>query len=104
MVRIIQTLALGAGLVTLITCIWRDYGILAALPRVALAYLATFFLGALVAIAARLLADAVAARPQPAPVEAKAPGGRRRRTEITTSAPTATATSGEPAGPADDAA
>jgi hypothetical protein len=77
MVRLIQTIALGAALVTLITCIWRDYGILAALPRVAIAYLATFFLGAVLALGGRTLAEAVGRRP----ADAAAAGGvaRRRR-------------------------
>jgi hypothetical protein len=79
MLRFIQTLALGAALVTLITCIWRDYGVLAAVPRVAIAYLATFFLGALLALGGRFLADAANHATTPAAAAGKATMKRRRR-------------------------
>jgi hypothetical protein len=79
MVRLIQTLALGAALVALITCIWRDYGILAALPRVAIAYLATFFVGAAFALGGRVLGDAVARPAAPVATSAARPPVRKRR-------------------------
>ncbi len=88
MVRLIQTLALGAALVTLVSCIWRDYGVLAALPRVAVAYLATFFLGAVVALGARILTDA-AAKPAAPPPEAGKKGAARRRPSRAATPPTA---------------
>jgi len=83
MLRLIQTLALGAALIALGTCIWRDYGVLAALPRVAIAYLATFFLGAVLAIGGRFLSD-VAGRPVASATAAgKSPASRRRHDRAT---------------------
>jgi hypothetical protein len=87
MVRLIQTLALGAALVTLATCIWRDYGVLAALPRVVVAYLAAFFLGAVIALGGRLLTD-LAAKPAPPPPDpARKPATRRRQNRAPAPAP-----------------
>jgi len=77
MLRLIQTLALGAALVALVTCIWRDYGILAALPRVAIAYLATFFLGAVLALGGRFLSATAAKRAAPVPAAGKTVASRR---------------------------
>ena len=84
MVRLIQTLALGAALVALVSCIWRDYGVLAALPRVAIAYLATFFLGAVVALGARLLSDAAAKPATPPPAAGRKNATRRRQNRAAT--------------------
>lgn len=101
MVRLIQTLALGAALVTLITCIWRDYGVFAAVPRVAIAYLTTFFLGAVLVLGGRLLADLAAKPAVPVAAAAAKPAGRRRRERPPTpptgdaAAVTADATAGE---------
>jgi hypothetical protein len=84
MLRLIQTLALAAALVALGTCIWRDYGVLAALPRVAIAYLATFFLGAVLALGGRFLSDAAAKSAGPVAAGANAPAPRRRYERATT--------------------
>ncbi len=101
MVRFIQTLALGAALVTLVSCIWRDYGVLAALPRVAVAYLATFFLGGLVALGARILTDAVAKPAAPTPAAGKKNAARRKTGRAAT--PPTTEPTSPPAGATPDA-
>ncbi len=84
MLRLIQTLALGAALVTLATCIWRDYGFLAATSRVTVAYLATLILGAVLALGGRLLGAAAARSAAPAAtVTTKGPARRRRERALT---------------------
>lgn len=47
MKRLLHTVALLAVCVTLVVCIWRDYGLLVTLKRAVAAYLAFFFLTAL---------------------------------------------------------
>ncbi len=101
MVRLIQTLALGAALVALVTCIWRDYGILAALPRVAIAYLATFFLGSVIALGARILADVAEKPAPPPPPTGKKTAARRRQERVAATPPAEPAAS--PTGGAPDA-
>ena len=74
MPRLIHTIALAATAVVLSVGLWRGWGLWAVGRRVALAYLAFFFLGALLALAVRL----VPLLERPAPEGEEAPAGRRR--------------------------
>ncbi len=98
MVRVIQTLALGAALVTLASAIWRDYSLAAALRRVFTAYFAVFFMGAVVAVVARVLAGN--APPPPAETERK-PAWRRKAKTARDGRKPAASTPAEAESPAD---
>ena len=72
MSRLVHTIALLAALVVLISCLWRDYGLLVSLKRVVIAYLGSFFLAAGLVLALRSVgwnqsgnpSSAAAARPR----------------------------------------
>ncbi|MBE0565522.1 MAG: hypothetical protein IH621_06190 [Krumholzibacteria bacterium] len=55
MTRLIHTIALAAGAVVLGTGLWQGWGLWATGRRLALAYLAFFFLGAALALAVRMV-------------------------------------------------
>lgn len=73
MTRLIHTIALAAAAVVLGTGLWRGWGLWATSRRLLLAYLGFFFLGALLALAVRLVP--LLDKQAPAPEEK----GRRRR-------------------------
>jgi|GEM_PF-2593913 len=55
MARLIHTVALIAALVVLVASLWQDWGILVTAKRAVIAYLAFFFLGAVMALAVRMV-------------------------------------------------
>jgi len=57
--RIIQTIALGAALISIALGIWRDYGSMLALKRALIAYLAAYFLAGISCLAFRAALHAV---------------------------------------------
>lgn len=55
MYQLIHTLAMGAALVALIAALWQDWGLIATLKRMFVAYLGFFILGAVMALAVRIV-------------------------------------------------
>lgn len=55
MYQLIHTLATGAALVALIAALWQDWGLLATLKKMFVAYLGFFILGAVMALAVRIV-------------------------------------------------
>ncbi len=53
MSRVVHTFALLAALVILVSCLWREYGLLVSLKRVVIAYLGSFFLAGGLVLALR---------------------------------------------------
>jgi len=75
--RLVQSIALGAAMVSLALGVWRDYGAYTALKRAVLAYLAAYFLAGGLGLATRAALSAVR-DPEPDP-EPEAETDRRRR-------------------------
>lgn len=59
MQRIIQTIALGAALISIALGIWRDYGSMLTLKRALIAYMSAYFLAGLASLAFRAALHAV---------------------------------------------
>ena len=78
MQRIIQTIALGAALISIALGIWRDYGSMLALKRALIAYLAAYFLAGLASLAFRAALHAVR-DPEPVQEEEEDSAGARRK-------------------------
>ncbi len=79
MQRLIHTLGLAAALTAVVVSVWRDYGLLVALKRVAVSYLAVFFVASLLVLGYKLVvllgADAeTPAEPEPAEPEGQVSG------------------------------
>lgn len=55
MYQLIHTLATGAALIALIAALWQDWGLLATLKKMFIAYLGFFILGAVMALAVRIV-------------------------------------------------
>ncbi len=55
MAKIIHNLALGAALIALIASLWQDWGTLTTIKRMFISYLGFFFLGAIMAVAVKLV-------------------------------------------------
>jgi len=55
MYQVIHNLALGAALIALIASLWQDWGTFTTIKRMFLSYLGFFFLGALMALAVKLV-------------------------------------------------
>lgn len=55
MYQLIHTLAMGAALVALMAALWQDWGLLATLKKMFVAYLGFFILGAVMALAVRIV-------------------------------------------------
>ena len=55
MYQVIHNLALGAALIALIASLWQDWGTYTTVKRMFLSYLGFFFLGALMALAVKLV-------------------------------------------------
>lgn len=55
MSRLIQTIALTAALVVLTASLWQDWGLVTTVKRLVVAYLGFSFLGALAALAVRVV-------------------------------------------------
>jgi hypothetical protein len=78
MQRLIHTVALGAALVAVLSCLWGDYGPLVGLKRAVVSYLVFYCVGALLALVYRtgVLAEGrPPAEPQQKAVKSAA-GGR----------------------------
>jgi uncharacterized membrane protein YcjF (UPF0283 family) len=73
--RLVNTIALGAALVTVGVSLWRDDTAWTALTRAAIAYLAFFIVGALLALAYR--AGVVAENRPAAPVSQRGASGTK---------------------------
>lgn len=55
MYQFIQTLSLGAVLITLVVSLWQDWGTFTTLKRMLISYLMFFFVGALMSLAVKLV-------------------------------------------------
>lgn len=53
--KIVHNLALGAVLLAMIASLWQDWGTLTTIKRMFISYLAFFFLGAVMALAVKLV-------------------------------------------------
>lgn len=55
MYQLIHTLATGAALVALVAALWHDWGLLATLKKMFIAYLGFFILGAVMALSVHIV-------------------------------------------------
>ncbi len=55
MYQIVHNLALGATLIALVASLWQDWGTFTTIKRMLISYLGFFFLGALMALAVKLV-------------------------------------------------
>jgi ABC-type nitrate/sulfonate/bicarbonate transport system permease component len=55
MQKLINTIASSAAVVTLMAGLWQDWNLLTTLKRMFIAYLGSFFLGCLMALAVKLV-------------------------------------------------
>lgn len=55
MYKIIHNLALGAALIALVASLWQDWGMFTTVKRMLISYLGFFFLGAVMALAVKLV-------------------------------------------------
>jgi hypothetical protein len=55
MYQIIHNLALGAALIALVASLWQDWGTFTTVKRMLVSYLGFFFLGAIMALAVKLV-------------------------------------------------
>ena len=56
MYQMINNLALGATLITLVAGLWQDWSLLTTVKRMTISYLGFFFFGAFMALAVKLVA------------------------------------------------
>lgn len=78
MPRFIHTLALAAGLVTLVTGLWSDWGVLVVVKRMAIAYLGFFVLSSVMALVVRSV-DLFEPDGTGTDAESAEPAGRKRK-------------------------
>jgi hypothetical protein len=94
--HLIQTLSVGAALVTVAVGVWRDYGLALTLKRTVMAYLAVYGLSAVSCLAGRAALHGVR-DPEPPPEPDPAEMRRQARKAARASAPPATPEPDRPA-------